>query len=122
MLLISPESSFLKDIFGYFTKKQEVCCINDFSMKKALLIACLGLLSFGSQAVRITIIESQSFNSGHNMDQIWLTLAQGMGHTATINPQTTLDNNNFFSSTDILIISSGVIALPANRVNTILQY
>lgn len=45
-----------------------------------------------------------------------------MGHTATILPQSTLDNNSFFATTDILIVSSGVIDLPSNRVNTVIEF
>jgi len=88
-------------------------------MKKILLLPFL-LFSIASNAVKITIIESQSY--GHTMDQKWLTLANSLGDTAAIYPQTTLDNNTFFATTDVLIVSSGVIPLPANRVATILQY
>ncbi len=70
----------------------------------------------------ITIIESQSENSAHNMDLNWQTVATNMGHTATILPQTTLDNTDFFSTTDILIISSGVIGIPMNRRVIIQQF
>ncbi len=70
----------------------------------------------------ITIIESQSFNSGHAMDTIWRNVAQGLGHNAVILPQSTLDDSAFFSTTNILIISSGVISLPANRINTIKSF
>ncbi len=70
----------------------------------------------------ITIIESQSYHSGHNMDQVWLTIATGMGHTASIHQQTTLDNSNFYAATDVLIVASGVIDLPATRVNNIVGY
>ena len=90
-------------------------------MKKILLLPFV-LFTVVSNAVNITIIESESFNPGHVMDQKWLTLAQGLGYTAAIYPQTTLDSTNFFSTTDILIVSSGVITLPANRIATILQY
>lgn len=72
--------------------------------------------------LNITIVESQSVNAGHIMDTEWSSVASGMGHTPTIVSQSTLDNTAFFSNTDILIISSGVIALPINRVNTILQF
>jgi hypothetical protein len=68
----------------------------------------------------ITIIESQSM--GHVMDTIWLGVANFMGHTGTIVPQTTMDDSNFFSTTDILIISSGVIDIPTNRRIIIEQY
>ena len=56
------------------------------------------------------------------MDVKWQAVAQGMGHTATVMPQTTLDNTTFFPTTDILIISCGTGALPPNRVATIQQF
>lgn len=68
------------------------------------------------------IIESQSSNSGHVMDNVWRNLLIGMGHTATILPQTALDNLGSISSYDVLIVSSGVVTLPAGRVTTIRQF
>ncbi|MBC7861729.1 MAG: gliding motility-associated C-terminal domain-containing protein, partial [Bacteroidia bacterium] len=88
---------------------------------KLLLIALLLFCNF-AWALNITIIESQSNNSLQDMDASWNSAALAMGHTPTISPQTTLDNTAFFSGTDILIVSSGVINLPANRINTILQF
>lgn len=70
-------------------------------------------------SLNVKIVESESFNAGHVMDTVWRFVAQGMGNNATIVPQTTLDDTSFFTGTDILIISSGVIDIPANRVNTI---
>jgi len=70
----------------------------------------------------VKVIESQSYNSGHVMDTMWRFAAQSMGNTAAIVPQTTLDDTTFFSSTDILIISSGVIDIPSNRVTTIQNF
>ncbi|MCW8898750.1 MAG: hypothetical protein OQJ96_13190, partial [Flavobacteriales bacterium] len=89
--------------------------------KLQLTIISLFVFSF-SYGLNVTIIESQSFNVGHDMDTEWSSVLNGMGHTPTISPQSTLDNTSFFSSTDILIISSGVIYLPSNRINTILQF
>lgn len=81
----------------------------------------------GNASQRVTlsnfaIIESQSFNSGHAMDVVWRNLVIGMGHTATILPQTALDNLTSLNGYDILIVSSGVITLPAGRVTTIRQF
>jgi hypothetical protein len=70
----------------------------------------------------ITIIESSSINSGHYQDTIWLSVVDSMGYNGTIAPQSTLDNTNFFSTTDILIISSGTINIPENRKNTVVQF
>ncbi len=75
-----------------------------------------------SYSLNIKIIESQSFISGHVMDSIWSLVVSGMGHNPSISPQTDLDNNLFFANTDILIISSGAITLPPNRINTIIQF
>lgn len=91
-------------------------------MKKITYTLFLILFGFHSYAANITIIESQSYTPGHDMDQKWQTIANSMGHTASVLPQTTLDNNGFFSSTDLLIVSSGVISLSAARVSTILLF
>jgi hypothetical protein len=72
--------------------------------------------------VAVSIIESKSANPGHVMDTVWAIAAESLGYTHTIRPQTALDDTAFFSQTNILIISSGVIALPANRAKTILQF
>ncbi len=74
------------------------------------------------KALHITIVESQSYLNTDVMDVKWKLVADTMGYTSSIVPQTTLDNTTFFAGTDILIVSSGSIALPANRVNTILQF
>jgi hypothetical protein len=70
----------------------------------------------------ITIIESQSKYWGHVQDTVWLSVVNSMGHTGTIVPQTTLDDATFFPTTDILIVSHGVISIPSNRRNIIEQY
>jgi hypothetical protein len=70
----------------------------------------------------VVIIESQSYNTGHNMDDQWLTVASGMGFTATINPQSTLDSTAFFGTTDILVISSGVISLSSAALTNITDF
>lgn len=70
----------------------------------------------------VTIIESQSENSGHDMDAEWLAVATALGHTAAIAGQSTLDDVANLAGTDILIVSSGVTALPAARVATILAF
>src|SRR4051812_34035723 len=77
-----------------------------------------------ASALNITIIESQSFNSGHTMDVRWLGVCTAMGHSATIYPKTQLDLLSNLSTTDILIVASGVdntLYNPA-RVAVIEQY
>ena len=70
----------------------------------------------------ITIIESRSVNPGHSQDTEWLNLVTDMGHSGTIVEQSILDDTSFFSTTDILIIASGIADIPANRVDTIASY
>ena len=59
-----------------------------------LLISCLATQQ--SSALHFTIIESQSYLSTDIMDLKWKNLLTGLGHTATILPQSTLDNTSFF--------------------------
>lgn len=90
-------------------------------MKKALLIILFLHISLTTIfGLNVTIMESQSML--HNIDTKWYNFFTSSGHTAIIVPQTTLDNNAFFATTDILIISSGVVVLPSNRVNTIIDF
>lgn len=89
---------------------------------KTVLIIVFVLFGHSLLGLNIRIIESQSANAGHTMDNVWSAVATSMGHTPTISPQTTLDNNGFFASTDFLIISSGIIAISPARVNIILQF
>ena len=92
-------------------------------MKKILLVFCIFFISEKNvQALHCTIIESLSANIGHDMDVKWDSVVKTMGMTSTIVPNNTLDNNSFFAGTDILIVASGVIALPPNRINTIMQF
>lgn len=56
---------------------------------------------------------------GQNMDTEWLTVAQGLGHTATIEPESFLDNVANLANTDVLVVSSGTAPLLANRLQTI---
>jgi hypothetical protein len=78
--------------------------------------------SANTNSLAITIIESQSANSGHTMDVNWLNVATLMGNSAVIEPQTTLDNTDIFDFTDILVISSGVIDIPLSRRAIIQQF
>ncbi len=85
-----------------------------------LLLAVTALLGVSvSHAANILIVESQSYSTAQNQDTQWQIAATNMGHSATIVPQTTLDNTGFIATTDLLIVSSGVITLPANRVASI---
>lgn len=68
---------------------------------------------------RVTIIESTSANAGHVQDSVWQSVASAEGFVAGIYPQSTLDTTAFFSSTDILVISSGLISLSTTAVSNI---
>lgn len=90
--------------------KQAICILSALVAVNSPLFAIL----------QISIIESQS--GGHGMDQRWLDLVDDMGDDGTILPQSTLDNSDFFATTDLLIVSSGTIALPENRWETVKQF
>ncbi|MCB2211240.1 hypothetical protein KQI52_03905 [bacterium] len=75
----------------------------------------------GIQAANVVIIESQSWNATHVMDNNWAAVVTSMGHAASIQPQTTLDTPAFIAGTDLLIISSGEIPLSVTRQNIIRQ-
>jgi hypothetical protein len=70
----------------------------------------------------VTIIESRSANVGHDMDLEWFDLADSLGYIATIHPQTALEDSALLDTTDILIVSSGVIDIPAPRGKMILNF
>ncbi len=71
----------------------------------------------GTQATgNVTIIESQSTMAAHDMDAEWLSVATAMGFTAGIYPQSTLESKTFYTTTDILVVSSGIIGLSSNAV------
>jgi hypothetical protein len=53
------------------------------------------------------------------MDARWKTTAEGMSMTAAIAPQSALNDTSFFATTNVLIISSGVIDIPQNRIDNI---
>jgi hypothetical protein len=82
----------------------------------------LGSFRSGTVQIAVSIIESESYNSAQVMDTMWAFAARSLGYVPTIRPQTALDDTAFFSQTNLLIISSGVIGLPANRAKTILQF
>jgi gliding motility-associated-like protein len=59
---------------------------------------------------------------GYQADGRWLSAATAMGHTASIVPVSTLDNNTFFATTDILIVSTGMFAFTPAQVATIQSF
>jgi len=96
--------------------------IKTFLLSFCICMLAQWMLSTNACALNVTIIESQSYLNTDVMDVKWKNVAISMGYTASVVPQTTLDNSTFFAATDVLIISSGSIALPANRVATIQQF
>lgn len=85
--------------------------------RKLLLLFAFWVALIPAYSLNIKIIESQS--KGHSMDQIWLTICQGMGHNTAIYGQSSLNDSTFYLNADLLIISSGVIPLSSTQVNTV---
>lgn len=67
----------------------------------------------------VLIIESQSANGGHDQDIEWLAVANAEGFSASIGSQATLNSTTYYATTDVLVISSGVITLSAGAVANI---
>ncbi len=89
-----------------------------------VIAIALGLLMVVgiTSASNIAIIESQSVNPMFNMDARWQIVATAMGHTATIHPQEYLDDPANIPNTDLLIIASATIAIPASRRTMIREF
>ncbi|MEO6167710.1 MAG: T9SS type A sorting domain-containing protein [Chitinophagales bacterium] len=105
-------------------KRRENLWITGSVFNPVFLFIVLLSISFSqnSAAQNIIIIESQSNNPGHVMDIVWESAATGAGMNADIAPQSTLSDTTFFSTTDALIVSSGVIILSNAQINTIVQF
>ena len=86
--------------------------------KKLYLLLFLLSMSVCSNALNVKITSA----GGYQADGRWLTAATAMGHTATIVPVNTLDNNSFFATTDILIVSTGMFAFTATQIATIQSF
>jgi len=84
-------------------------------------VCCL-FLSVSLFSSNITILESQSIHPLHKMDANWNTLATNLGHSSSIVGQNFLDNYANLANTDVLIISSGLIDIPENRRNNVLEF
>ena len=72
-----------------------------------------------ASGARVTIIESTSANTGHTQDPAWASVAAAEGFVAGIYPQSTLETTAFFGTSDILVISSGMIGLTATAASSI---
>lgn len=87
---------------------------------RLILLFLLLISAFSTRALNITIIESS--NGAARMDSVWCEVVRNMGHTPTVLPQSALDNNTFFASTDILIVSTATFNFSTARANTIVWF
>ncbi len=85
------------------------------------LVFCFSTFSSLFSA-NIYIVESRTYHSLHTMDMRWKQIAQQMGHQAIILNQSELDDLANLQNADILIISSGLIALSSQRQQTIIDF
>lgn len=76
----------------------------------------------GTGPLTIAIVESESISSAQNMDMIWKMRAEELGHTATIHPQTVLDDINNLQGVDVLIVASHEILVSQQRRNVIASF
>ncbi|HYV90568.1 MAG TPA: T9SS type A sorting domain-containing protein [Chitinophagales bacterium] len=95
---------------------------NQFSFRFLLHSVFIIGFSMTTVAQNVTIIESESYNPGHVMDNIWLSVATNMGMNASIAGQSTLYDTAFLSTTDALIVSSGAITLSNSQITAITQF
>ncbi len=95
--------------------------MNFFTKTLLGLAACLFTLSTLHSA-NITIVESQSIHPLHKMDIQWQDIATNLGHNATVVPQSFLTDLNNLNNTDILVVSSGLIDIPAASQQVIIDF
>ena len=79
-------------------------------------------LSHFAFSANIAIIESTSYHPLQKMDSKWQNIANSMGHTTTILPQTSLDDVNNLSGFDVLILTNGLIQLTNVREEVLHQF
>ena len=90
---------------------------------KAIIVVYF-ILQFNASAVceSVVIIESQSFDDAHNMDDQWKYIFFEKGITVEIYPQTTLDLLSNLNDVELLIISNGLIEITPDRLIVIQQF
>ncbi len=90
---------------------------------KSIIVVYL-ILQFKASALceSIVIIESQSFDEAHNMDDQWKSIFLEKGMTVEIFPQTTLDLISNLNDVEFLIISNGLIEITPDRLHVIQQF
>ncbi len=84
-----------------------------------ILVLILSLSHFSAFSSGIVIIESQSFNPFHKMDEKWEEVATQMGLASSIQPQDVLADYANIEDADMLIISSGLASMPLDRQETV---
>jgi gliding motility-associated-like protein len=85
-------------------------------MKRVIYFLLLLMMSHHALAQNIKIIASGGLNQ---MDLNWNTVAASMGYTSSVVPQTTLNNNTFVATTQVLVVSCGTNALTGAQVANI---
>lgn len=98
----------------------DTCCAGECVTGLPSQGNCCGLPAPG--VLTVDIIESLSGGFGHEMAAAWHGVAQSLGHVATIQPQSFLDDVANLANTDILVVSSGTYPLSATGVATVLSY
>ncbi len=86
----------------------------------ALVIPALAGPGFAQ--TQVLIIESQSQQSSHDMDFEWANVASSAGYAVLTGTQGDLASSAFHGTTDVLVVSSGVIALPAPAATSIADF
>ncbi len=91
-------------------------------VNKVYILLFICIISHHIFAQNITIIESQSYKPGHIMDTVWNNVATEMGLNSAIVPQDALGSISNLSSTDVLIISSGIITITPSYFQTLIDF
>ena len=93
--------------------------MNIFTNTVSKLTFVLIFFSHLAFSANFAVIESQSHHPLQIMDSKWQIVIENLGHTATILPQTTLNDIANLDGYDILIVSDGLIELTNTRIETI---
>lgn len=91
-------------------------------MKKRYTLFLQGILFLllcSTKTLALNVLVTQSPGGVFTMPARWQSVLTGMGHTVNIQPISVLDNNSFFATTNVLIVSDGTAAYTTTQVNTI---
>lgn len=88
------------------------------------LIVVYFILQFSPYVLceNIVIIESQSFDVAHDMDEHWKSILSEKGISAEIYPKTTLNLLSNLNNVELLIISNGLIEISSDQLQVIEQF